>query len=287
MLSLLAFCALLAVSLAALLSRLPARRRERALAVLSADAGGARRLPPGLRRALSMRSPLITGSRRIYFVIAVAALLTFMLTRSLLLASLAWPATTLARRLLNKRNLNRARVRKEEQVLEFIDSLSQSLRAGLSLRQSLEVSLEDIGDELGKDVLEILKDVRMGGGLEESLAKAAGESTSPSLRLTFSVLGLMHGRGGDLPRILERLRKRVAGGLEARREARILTSQSRASGYLVSSLPAVFLLLQAALNPRSLRPLFSTPTGNLIIAVAFALNAAAFILIRRMVDQEV
>jgi len=144
-----------------------------------------------------------------------------------------------------------------------------------------------VGHELGEDVLDILKDIRMGGGMEESLARAAEASPSPSLRLTFKVLALLHGKGGDLPRILERLRKRVAGGLEARREARVLTSQSRASGYLVSSLPAVFLLLQAALNPGSLRPLFTTPTGNLIIAVAVALNAAAFILIRKLVDQEV
>jgi tight adherence protein B len=116
---------------------------------------------------------------------------------------------------------------------------------------------------------------------------AAEGSTSPTLRLTFTVLGLLHGKGGDLPRILERLRKRVAEGLEVRREARILTSQSRASGYLVSCLPLVFLLLQAALNPRSLRPLFTTPAGNLIIAVALALNAAAFLIIRRLIEPEV
>jgi tight adherence protein B len=282
---LLAFCLLVAISLAALLYRLPTRRREKALSVLSPDAA-MRRRPHGLRGALTVRSPLQAADRRVYVIIATAGLLAFTFTRSLLLSSLAWPATLLVRRLLDRHRLNRARVRKEEQVLEFIDSLSQSLRAGLSLRQSLEVSLEDIGTELGKDVLEILKDVQVGSGLEEALARAAGESNSPSLRLTFSVLALMHGRGGDLPRILERLRKRVAGGLDARREARILTSQSRASGYLVSSLPAVFLLLQAAMNPRSLRPLFSTPTGNLIIAVSLALNVAAFILIRKMVDQE-
>jgi tight adherence protein B len=284
--ALLACCALLATSLAALLYRFPARRRERALGALSPDAT-ARRKTNGFRRVLDMRSSLQAGDRRVYIIIATAGLLAFAFTRSLLITSLAWPATILVRRLLERHKRVRARIKKEEQILEFIDSLSQSLRAGLSLRQSLEISLEDVGDELGEDVLEILKDIRVGCGLEESLANAAEGSSSPSLRLTFSVLALMHGRGGDLPRILERLRKRVASGLEARREARILTSQSRASGYLVSSLPAVFLLLQVAMNPRSLHPLFTTPMGNLIIAVALALNAAAFILIRKMIDQEV
>lgn len=287
MLPLLASSVMLAVGLAALLCRHAARRREKACSVLASEAAAACGLLPGLRTAL--RSRVVYPPSRLwrFLFFTAISLAAFLITHSLLLASLAWPASILARRLLEGYRRNRARAKKEEQVLEFIDSLSQSLRAGLSLRQSLEVSQEDVGGELGEEVLEILKDIRMGGGLEESLVKAAEDSASPSLRLTFIVLGLLHGKGGDLPRILERLRKRVASGLEVRREARILTSQSRASGYLVSCLPAVFLLLQAALNPHSLRPLLATPMGNLIIAVAVALNAAAFLLIRRMIDLEV
>ncbi len=278
---------LLTVCMGALSLRHAARRREKAYSVLSGDDRTEGEFLSGLRAVLGGRTAHPPPRLRRLLVPAAVGIAAFVLTRSLALASLAWPASLLVRRLLAGYRRNRARARKEEQVLEFIDAVSQSLRAGLSLRQSLEASVEDIGGELGTEVLEILKDVRMGGGLEESLVKAAGDSASPSLRLTFMVLGLLHGKGGDLPRILERLRKRVAEGLEVRREARVLTAQSRASGYLVSSLPAVFLLLQAALNPGSLRPLLATPTGNLIIAASLALNAVAFFLIRKMVETEV
>ena len=279
-----ASCALIALSLASLARGVPARRRERSLALLSAGGGDEHAGRP--RRALEAFLLAATGKRRLFILPALLSLAALLLTRSVLLASLLWPAGTLARRLMSGRARGRARARKEEQVTELIDSLSQSLRAGLSLRQALEVSREDVGPELGEDIKGVLKELRMGSGLGEAMSSAAAGSSSPSLRLTFSVIGLMHGKGGDLPRILERLRRRVVSGLEARREARILTSQSRASGYLVASLPAVFLLVQAALNPRSLRPLLATPTGNVIIAVALALNAAAFIIIRRMVGEE-
>ncbi|MBN2028205.1 MAG: type II secretion system F family protein [Actinobacteria bacterium] len=271
-----------------------ARRRENARAKLSphpaddpaSDGRDIRSLLPRLLGVWERAGG--RGARLRRFLLPTSLVLPVLaLTRNPLLAIAAWPASTFTRRFLHRQRRGKARARKEEQVLEFIDSLSQSLRSGLSLRQSLELSLEDIGEELGVDVLEVLKDIRMGGGLEESLTLAAHRSTSPSLRITFTVLGLLHGKGGDLPRILERLRKRVAGGLEVRREARMLTAQSRASGYLVSSLPVVFLLLQAALNPRSLHPLFATGMGNLIVVTAVALNAAAFFLIRRMVNPEV
>gem|GEM_PF-1125499 len=210
----------------------------------------------------------------------------FILTRNPLLAVLPWPALRMGDRLLRGYHERRSRARKEEQMTDFIDSLIQSLRSGLSLQQSLEYATEDLGDEMRDEVLAILRELRMGSGLEETLTKAAASTKTPSLKLSFTVLGLLHGKGGDLPRILERLRKRVAEGIEVRREARILTSQSRASGYLVSALPVVFLLIQAALNPKSLQPLLATPSGNLVILVALLLNAAAFLFIHKIVNQE-
>jgi tight adherence protein B len=209
----------------------------------------------------------------------------FILTRNPVLALLAWPALRLVDRLWKRYSESRAKARKEEEVLEFIDSLIQSLRSGLSLQQALEQSREDLGNEMRRDLIPILKELHMGAGLEESLSRAAASQDIPSLRLTLTVLALLHSRGGDLPRILERLRKRVAEGVEVRREARILTSQSRASGYLVSALPPVFLLIQGALNPKSLQPLLATPAGNLMIVVGLLLNAAAFVFIRRIVRQ--
>ena len=282
-----AFLLLLAVSLAALPAWHRARRREKARSRLAAEAPGPALSPSSLLSALRGRTAGPAGRLRNALVVVACVLFIYILTRNLLLASLAWPAGIFARRQLEGWRLRKASAKKEEQVLEFIDSISQSLRSGLSLQQALEVSVDDTGEELSGEVMDILRDVRLGSGLGEALTGAAARSASPSLRLAFSVLGLLHGRGGDLPRILERLRKRVAEGLEVRREARILTSQSRASGYLVASLPPVFLLLQAVLNPRSLRPLFATPMGNLIIVAAVALNGAAFLIIRKMLNPEV
>jgi tight adherence protein B len=283
---LLTFLVLLSTSIVSCIAWRKERRREKARSLLRDDAAAGSRLS-GL---LSVMHGLASGppSRpRSILLNAAAVLVVLALTHNPFIAFLAWPASVLARRQLERHRRRRTRTKKEEQVLELVDSLSQSLRSGLSLQQSLEVALDDIGEELAEEVSGVLKDVRMGNGLEEALTGAAGRAHSPTLRLTFTVLGLLHGKGGDLPRILERLRKRVAEGLEVRREARILTSQSRASGYLVASLPPVFLLLQAVLNPRSLSPLFATPTGNLIMAAAIALNAAAFLIIRKMVNPEV
>jgi tight adherence protein B len=276
---------LLVVCLAAFIARRSALRRERAGSLLSEDFPSSDSTSLSLLREGLRGRPAKPLSRRArFFLNAAIGLAVFIYTRNPIIAVLPWLVTAGAQRLLDAHRRRKSNKRKEEQVLELIDSLNQSLRSGLSLQQSLEVSLEDVGEEMRSEMFSVLKDLGLGSGLEEALSKAAGLSPNPSLKLTFTVLGLLHGKGGDLPRILERLRKRVAEGLEVRREARILTSQSRASGYLVSCLPPVFLGLQAILNPNSLRPLLSTSMGNLMVAVAAGLNIAAFFLIRRIVS---
>ncbi len=276
--------ALAAASLAAFLAWRKAGRKERAWKTLFGNAGLDGLCSASLRSCLPGLVSAATTRRGRAALLASVSAAAFLLTRNPFLSASVWPGYVALRRLATRRRRARSLGAIEEQALELIDSLNQSLRSGLSLLQALEASREDVGAELGAEVALILRDVGMGSGLEESLMLAAGRVPSSSLRLTFTILALLHGRGGDLPRILERLRRRVQEGLEVRREARMLTSQSRASGYLVASLPVAFLALQGLLNPRSLSPLLTTPAGNLMVAVAVALNAGAFLVIRKMVN---
>jgi tight adherence protein B len=276
-----------ALSAIAFLARRSVQRRERAASKLGEGASPRFAALPDLRELWRKQVEVGLPRRLRIILILTIGLLVLALTGNVLLALLSWPIILLIERFSPVAGRGKTRVKTEEQVLELIDSLNQSLRSGLSLQQSLEVSMEDVGEEMRHEVLVVLQELRLGSGLETALTNAAEAAEAPSLRMTFTVLGLLHGKGGDLPRILERLRKRVAEGLEARRETRVLTSQSRASGYLVSALPLVFFLLQAALNPQSLRPLFSTTTGNLIMIAAAGMNAAAFLLIRKIVNPEV
>ncbi len=276
-----------AVAVVALCMWRKARRKERARGLLFGG-GEPARLSLSSLRTHFRRLASISGSRRGRAALLVSAsAMILLITHNPFLAASSWPAYAAARRLAKSRKSARSLMALEEQTLELIDSLNQSLRSGLSLLQALETSREDVGSEIAAEVTLVVRDVGLGAGLEESLARAAERAPSPSLRLSFTILALLHGKGGDLPRILDRLRGRVQEGLEVKRETRMLTSQSRASGYLVASLPLAFVALQGVLNPRSLRPLLSTPAGNLMAAVAVALNAGAFLIIRKMVNQGV
>ncbi|MBC7253097.1 MAG: type II secretion system F family protein [Actinobacteria bacterium] len=275
---------LLACSAFLFRTHLVAERQGRASSLLKTGSGKPAPERDGWEGLRGAARRFFSAERRKRFLFIAACVLILALTRNPLLCLLPPLVLPAATRFLREYRGRREEMRKEEQVLEFIDSLTQSLRSGLSLQQSLQVCLEDVGRELGAELEELVREIRAGSGLEESLLHASERTGSPSMRHTLTVLRLLHGRGGDLPRVLERLRDRVYEALEARRELRMLTSQSRASGYLVSALPLAFLSIQAALNPSSLKPILATPAGNLMALVALSLNGAAFLLIRRMTE---
>jgi len=264
---------------------LHAARRERMAAVLGGGDSSAAVARAPRSRLLATVVAASRGRARPILLAGTGVILA-LVSRNPLLALLPYPAWKVLGRAAQRRKRRRISARREEQLPEFMDSLVQSLRSGLSLQQSLEASMEDVGEELSEEIAPVVREMRVGKGVEESLSSAARSSSSPSLRQILTVLALLHAKGGDLPRILERMRRRVGEGLETRREINVLTAQSRASGYLVSALPAVFLSLQALLNPSSLRPLLATPLGNLVLSAGLGLNAAGFLIIRRLVNPE-
>lgn len=191
-----------------------------------------------------------------------------------------------ARRVKGKRSEKKRVLRLEEQVSDLLDSLSQSLRAGLSLAQALELSLQDVGDEMKEEIYPCVMAIMMGESPQTSLKRLGDVTVSPSLRLLCKTLVLLHTKGADIPRIMDRLREKVAESRDTRREFEVMTAQSRASGYLVSALPGIFLFLQASINFRSVSQLLFTPVGNLLGALALAMNLAGFLAVRKIVELE-
>lgn len=191
----------------------------------------------------------------------------------------------LTKRSISKRVERKRRSNLDEQTIDLLDSIGQSLKAGFSLTQALELSLEDVGDEMRQEIGPSVMAIRMGESPESALQNLCRRTASPSLRLLCNTLALLHSKGGDIPRITHILREKVAESQEMRRELETLTAQSRISGYLVSALPGIFLFIQASLNPRSVSPLFLTPIGNLIGVIGLAMNLLGFLSVRRILER--
>jgi tight adherence protein B len=161
-------------------------------------------------------------------------------------------------------------------------SLTAALRAGLSLRQALELAARDTPPPLGPEVARCVADVALGAGWAEALERLRMRLPGEGLTLLAWAL-VVHGRtGGDLPSLCERLHELLNERRRLRAKLLAATAQGRLSAAVVMVVP---LLLGASLQrlaPDYLTPLFHTTGGWALLLWAVAMNALGVILVWRL-----
>lgn len=171
--------------------------------------------------------------------------------------------------------------RVDDTLPELVLSLTAALRAGLSLRQALELSARDTAPPLGTEVAKCVDEVRLGSSWAEALDALRERLPGEGLALLAWAL-VVHGRtGGDLPALCERLHELLS---ERRRlQAKLLssTAQARLSASVVLVVPVFLGASLQRMAPDYLAPLFHTPGGWAMLLWAGVMNVLGVALVWR------
>ncbi len=272
------FLLLLSHSASNALATVRARRAWERLPGTPGRESSGRRLGRGIPGAARRLASLYPGT--CFAVIAGSALL--LILRSLPLAITAALLVLSGRRWWERRAVHKRQRLLDEQVVELVEALIQPLKAGLSLPVALESAAEEVPEPLRGELRRAVSDLQLGTALENVLGELAERCGSRDLRLVSAALLQQKTAGGNLPQLLDTLKGVLRDRSLLQREARVLTAQGRLSGYLVASLPAVFLAIECIFSRSSVSALFASPFGWAILAVGFGLELAGLLLIRRI-----
>ena len=104
--------------------------------------------------------------------------------------------------------------------------------------------------------------------MNEAIAQAAERIDLTEFRYFHTALNIQQETGGNLAETLEN----IAGILRKRRQMKLkvkaLSSEARASAYIVGSLPFLMFVGLTAMNPDYMTILFTDRRGNLILGAA-------------------
>ena len=155
-----------------------------------------------------------------------------------------------------------------DQLPDLLQTLTSSLRSGQSLTQSIAGIAPDMPAPTGDELRRVVIENRIGRDLIESFQDLATRMDSVDFDWVVRAIEINYRTGGDLSVILRRLdgtiraRNQVAGAVRA------LTAEGRISGIVLGALPPGLMLAVQFLNPEFMAPMFSTPTGRLLLAIA-------------------
>ena len=170
---------------------------------------------------------------------------------------------------------------------EAIDLMARSLRAGHSMGSAIEMVADQSPDPLGFEFVQVFQQQRLGLQFRDALLQMGARIPSRDLQFLITAILVQKETGGDLTEILDRASHVIRERVRIEGEVRTHTAQGRLTGWILSMLPIVMLLLINLVSPGYSAILFHDPVGQKLLYAGGTCIALGGLIIRKVVNVEV
>ena len=175
----------------------------------------------------------------------------------------------------------------ESQLLDSLVMMTNSLRAGHSFLQGIELVSREMDPPLATEFGKLLRENRMGVGLDESLMNLVNRVDSPDLELVVTGVMIQRQVGGNLAQVLENTASTIEKRIKTRARIRVATAQGRISAWIVSLLPFGLGFMVFGMYPDFGSIMLEEPIGVAMLAGGVVLLAIGVLIIRKVVNIDV
>jgi tight adherence protein B len=167
---------------------------------------------------------------------------------------------------------------------ESIDMLARALRAGHSVVGGLEMLGENAQEPAAFEFGEVFKQLNLGLPLRNALLQLLDRVPSADLRVLVTAIMVQKDTGGNLVEILDRTVFVIRERLRIQGQIRVETAQGRLTGWVLTSLPVVMMLLLNLVNPGYSSILFHDPFGRKLLYISLGMLTVGGLVIRKIVN---
>lgn len=174
-----------------------------------------------------------------------------------------------------------ARARSQTQALvaqlpDALDLLARGLRVGHPLNASIGAVAQQMADPIGGEFGLIYDQVNYGENLPDAVQDFANRVGIEDVHYLAASIGIQHGTGSDLARMIDVLSKVIRSRSLLRRKVRAISAEGRATAIFLSAVPVLMFGFTSLTSPDYFGavmddPLFLPMAGA--VAVLTALNA--------------
>ena len=170
------------------------------------------------------------------------------------------------------------------ELSKAIDMMSNALRAGHSVVGAIGILSEQTLEPAASEFKEVFRQQNFGLPLREALMQLLERVPSQDLRVVVTAILVQKDTGGNLGEILDRTVAVIRERIRIRGDIQVQTAQGRMTGWILTLLPVVLLLVINLINPGYSRVLFHEPTGRKLIYVGLGLLTAGGLSIRKIIN---
>jgi tight adherence protein B len=170
---------------------------------------------------------------------------------------------------------------------EAIDLIVRGLRSGLPISESIVTVSKEIGDPIGTEFRTIDQSIRLGQSMEDAMWDTARRIDTPEFKFFVISISVQRETGGNLAETLENLSDILRRRRQMKLKVKALSSEARASAYIIGSLPFTIFGIIFCINPGYALDLFHDSRGLVMVGVGLTMMAIGSLVMAKMVRFEI
>ena len=176
-----------------------------------------------------------------------------------------------------------------DQLADMLNLMVNGLRAGYSTMQAMEAISKELPAPICDEFRRVIQEMQIGISMESALDNLLRRIPSEDLDFVVTAINVQREVGGNLSEILDNISFTIRERVRIKGEVRVLTSQVRTSGSVLSMIPFFLVLVLWFLNQEYLMSV--TQGGPIItaaiICVVLGLIFTSYFIMMKIADIEV
>lgn len=173
------------------------------------------------------------------------------------------------------------------QMVDALNLLSNGLRAGLSVPQSLSLVVDELPPPVSQEFNQILQQTRIGVPLEEAFENLSKRVPTQDNEMFVSSVNILRETGGNLAEVFDTITDVIRERVRLSQKIDTYVAQGKFQGYTIFAMPFVMMGIFTASDPESMSRLFNTLAGNIILGFAIFLACLGLFFILKIVNIKV
>lgn len=177
----------------------------------------------------------------------------------------------------------------QDQLADMLNLMVNGLRAGYSTVQAMESISKELPPPISDEFRRVVLEMQIGISMETAMENLLRRIPSPDLDFVITAINVQREVGGNLSDILDSISFTIRERVRIKGEVRVLTSQVRASGAVLSLIPIGLTCILWFLSPEYIIHL--TDGGPIITAVIaciiLGLITTSYLIMQKIADIQV
>jgi tight adherence protein B len=194
-------------------------------------------------------------------------------------AFLGWKLPKPIVNMMIKRRINKFNF----QMLDGLSLMSNALRSGLSIAQTVELVANEMPDPISQEFKYILNQTKVGATLEEAFQKLAIRMPCDDVEMFVTSINILRETGGNLSETFDNIAHTIRERIKLESKIQAMTMQGVSQGVIIILMPFALGGVLYLINPQHIRLMLTTPIGWIMILMMLGLQIAGGFAIKKII----